>query len=556
MAFQNYPVPLFGDLRKMLRASVELYGSNTLFLQKKEDSYRKITYSRYYEDVCSLGTELLARGLGGKKILLIGENSYPWVTAYMAVICGVGVAVPVDKSLSCEELAAIVRHIDAAAVIYSSSVEEKLSCLDASIMRIGFGELGKLALCGRERMKMGDRSYLDAKINARATAALLFTSGTTGEKKGVMLSHRNLCFSLFQMCKMIRINSDDVFLSVLPLHHCYETVCGFLCPLYRGASVAFAQGLRQLTQEMQAVRPTVMLCVPMIPETIFQKICEGIRRHGMEEEVRSAIRLTSSLRLKQLRTRVKKKVFSAMHQSFGGRLRLLISGGAPLDPSVASGLRAFGFQLLQGYGLTECAPIAALNRDTFYNDASVGMAPPDTVLDVYEEYGDGVGEIRFRGENVMLGYYGMPEETARVLRDGWFYTGDLGYLDKKGFLYLVGRKKNMIVTADGKPIFPEEPETYLNRSRFVKESVVFADRNASTQDVVLTAVLHPDYPALQNQYGDDFTDAILDIEMHRAVSAANSKLPPHKRIASFTVSPSPFPKNTSHKIIREAVVDG
>ena len=554
MAYQNYPAPLFGDLRRMLRASVGQYGSNTLFWQKKGDSYRKISYSRYYEDVCSLGTELLARGLGGKKILVIGENCYPWVTAYMAVICGVGVVVPVDQHVSARELAELAVQTEASAVIYSASLEEKLSCLDGSVTRIGFGELGKLALCGRERMNAGDRSYLDAPINARATAALIFTSGTTGEKKGVMLSHRNLCFSLCQMCKMVRIGSDDVFLSVLPLHHCYETTCGFLCPLSRGASVAFSQGLRQLTEDMQAVRPTVMLCVPMIPETIFQKICEGIRSHGMEDEVRSALHLISSLSLKKFRMSVKKKVFSAIHQSFGGRLRLLISGGAPLDPSVSAGLRAFGFQLLQGYGLTECAPIAAMNRDTFYKDASVGMSSPDTILDVYGEADDGIGEIRFRGENVMLGYYKMPEETARVLRDGWFYTGDLGYFDKNGFLYIVGRKKNMVVTAEGKHVFPEEQEAYLDRSRFVKESVVFADRNEQTGNVDLSAVLYPDYAALRNRYAEPLTDEILNTEMQRAVTAVNAKLPPYKRIASFSISPAPFPKNTSHKIIREAVV--
>ncbi|MBQ9806098.1 MAG: AMP-binding protein [Clostridia bacterium] len=554
MPYQNYPSRLFGDLRKMLRASVKQFGDKTLFLQKKEGVYRKISYKRYYEDVCALGTELLARGLGGKRILVIGENSYPWVTAYMAVICGVGVVVPVDRELSSERISDLAHRCDAAAVIHSASVAKKLTGLDDSIVRIGFGELGRLAGCGQERMARGDRSYLDAVIDPAALSALIFTSGTTGDTKGVMLSHRNLCFNLYQMCKMIYIGSDDIFLSVLPLHHCYETTCGFLCPLYRGVSVAFADGLRRLMQDMQAVRPTVMLCVPMLPETIHQKIYEGIRRYGMEAEVQSAIRMTNALYPASVRMSTKKKVFSAMHQSFGGRLRLLISGGAPLDPSVTAGLRDFGFQVLQGYGLTECAPIAALNRDTFSNDASVGMATPDTLLDVCDIQDDGIGEIRFRGENVMLGYYGMPDETSRVLRDGWFYTGDLGYLDEKGFLFIVGRKKNMIVTADGKNIFPEELEGLLDHSRFVKESLVVGKKNDKAQTVELVAVLHPDYEALRERYGESFTDSQLDLEMNRAVTGTNAQLPPYKRIDSFSVSPTPFPKNTSRKIIREAVV--
>ncbi len=554
MAYQNYPSQLYGDLRKLLRASVKQFGEKTLFWQKKDGVYRKISYNRYYEDVCSLGTELLARGLGGKKILVIGENSYPWVSAYMAVICGVGVVVPVDRELSSAQIADLARRTDAAAVICSASVENKLTELDESIVRIGFGELGKLALCGRERMRRGDRSYLDAVIDPFAMSALLFTSGTTGGTKGVMLSHRNLCFNLHQMCKMIYIGSDDLFLSVLPLHHCYEATCGFLCPLFRGASVAFVEDIRQLTQDMKAVRPTVMLCVPLILETLYQKIWDGIRRHKMESEIQSEIRMTNALYPKSLRMGTKKKIFSAMHQSLGGRLRLLISGGAPLDPSVTTGLRDFGFRVLQGYGLTECAPIAALNRDTFFNDESVGLATPDTILDVCEIQDDGIGEIRFRGENVMLGYYGMPDETSRVMRDGWFYTGDLGYLDEKGFLFIVGRKKNVITTADGKSVFPEELEFYLDRSRFVKESVVIGKPNEQTHTVEISAILHPDYESLRARYGKHVSDAQLDLEMHRAVTGANAQLPTYKRIDSFSVSPNPFPKNTSRKIIRESVV--
>lgn len=554
MPYQNYPSRLYGDLRKLLRASVKQFGEKTLFWQKKEGVYRKISYKSYYEDVCSLGTELLARGLGGKKILLIGENSYPWVTAYMAVICGVGVVIPADRELSSTQIADLACRTDAAAVICSASVERKLTELDESIVRISFGELGKLALCGLERMKRGDRSYLDAAIDPFAMSALIFTSGTTGGTKGVMLSHRNLCFNLYQMCKMIYIGSDDVFLSVLPLHHCYEATCGFLCPLFRGASVAFVEDIRQLTQDMKVVHPTVMLCVPMILETLHQKILDGIHRHKMESEIQSAIRMTNALYPESLRMKTKKKVFSAMHQSLGGRLRLLISGGAPLDPLVTAGLRDFGFRILQGYGLTECAPIAALNRDTFFNDASVGLATPDTILDVCEIQNDGIGEIRFRGENVMLGYYGMPDETSRVLRDGWFYTGDLGYLDEKGFLFIVGRKKNVIMTDDGKSVFPEELEIYLDRSRFVKESVVIGKPNDQTRSMEITAILYPDYEALRAHYGNHVSDTQLDLEMNRAVTGANAQLPTYKRIDSFSVSPTPFPKNTSRKIIRESVV--
>jgi len=242
-----------------------------------------------------------------------------------------------------------------------------------------------------------------------------------------------------------------------------------------------------------------------------------------------------------------------MHQSLGGRLRLLISGAAPLDPDVAAGLRDFGFNIRQGYGLTECSPIAALNRDELYNDASVGLATPDTLLDIYDMQNDGVGEIRFRGENVMLGYYGMPDETARVLRDGWFYTGDLGYMDEKGFLFIMGRKKNLIVTADGENVFPEELEGLLAHNRFVKESVVVGKKDEQTQAVSLVAILYPNRSALAKKYGGELSNEQLELEMHRAITGVNALLPAYKRIDSFVLSPKPFPKNTSRKIIRDEV---
>lgn len=553
MPYQNYPSRLFKDLRRMLRASVESYGDRTLFLQKKGESYRRITYNSFYDDVCALGTELLARGLGGKRIMLIGENCYQWAVSYMAVICGVGVIVPFDKEQDGDEIAQVARLCDASVVICSSSVAKKLSGFEESLTVIGFGELASLAARGRERMKAGDNRYSEAPIKPSAMAALLFTSGTTGGKKGVMLSHRNICFNLYQMCKMIYIGTDDVFLSVLPMHHCYETTCGFLCPLSRGATVAFASNLLRLADDMKTIRPTVMLCVPLLPETLHRRIQEIVLRFGMEEDVRSAVRMTGALRPEKVRLAMKRKVFSAIHQSFGGRLRLLISGGASLDPKIASDLYDLGFKVLQGYGLTECAPIAALNRDTFYRHDSVGMACPDTLLDVYDVQNDGIGEIRFRGENVMLGYYGMPDETARVIRDGWFYTGDLGYMDEKGFLYILGRKKNLIIDAEGNAISPEELETQLNRNRFVKESVVTGIKNAASQSVEITAILYPDHDALSEKYGKDFTPSQLDLEMHRAVTGVNATVPFYKRIESFRISPSPFPKNTSHKIIRDLV---
>ncbi|MBE6602589.1 MAG: long-chain fatty acid--CoA ligase [Ruminococcaceae bacterium] len=553
-SYQNYPTELFDDLKQMLHASTERFGTKTLFMEKRKGTYESISFRTYCGHVNSLGTELLARGFGGKRIIVIGENCYNWVTAYMAVICGVGVVVPVDKEIPAEEICNIARISRAAAVIYSPKVAEKIAALDASVERISFDDLKTLIARGRSRMKNGDRRYLDAEIDNGALASLIFTSGTTGVSKGVMLSHHNICFNLNQMCKMVYIGEKDVFLSILPLHHCYECTCGFLCQIYRGCTVAFSEGLRYITKNMQEVKPTMMLCVPLLLETMYQKVWANIRRQGMEKKVLSAIKMTNAIYPEKLRIATKKKVFSTIHQSFGGRLRMLVSGGAPVDPAVLSGLRDLGISTRQGYGLTECAPIAALNRDWLYNDASAGLATPDTLLDIYDLQDDGTGEIRFKGDNVMLGYYEMPEETARVIKNGWFYTGDLGYLDEKGFLFITGRKKNVIVTANGKNIFPEELETYLGRTNFVKESVVVGYMNEKKHDYDIVALIYPDYERLREKY-PTLTAEQLDLELQRAIAGVNAMVQSYKRIESYVLCEEEFPKNTSRKIKRAGLAE-
>ena len=318
-----------------------------------------------------------------------------------------------------------------------------------------------------------------------------------------MLSHRNICFNLSEMCQMVNIVPKDLFLSVLPLHHAYECTCGFLCPIYRGASVAFSEGLRYITKNMAEVHPTVILCVPLLLDTMYRKVWSNIRKKGLEKKVETMIKVSNAIPTAKARMATKKKLFSAVHTSFGGKLRLLISGGAAVDPEVLSGLRDLGIAAIQGYGLTECAPLAALNRDTYYMDSSAGLSTPNAILDIYDMQDDGTGEIRYKGDNIMLGYYQMPELTAEVIQNGWFYTGDLGYLDKNGFLHITGRKKNVIVTSNGKNIFPEELETYLCRTTFVGEAVVVGFINEKKKDYDIVAILYPDYERLKEAYGND-----------------------------------------------------
>ncbi len=553
--YRNYPTVLYENLKQMYHAGAEQWGEKTLFLQKYDGAYQSISFRQYRDDVDALGTALLAHGFGGKRLIVSGENCYSWVLAYMAVICGVGVVVPVDKEIPAEEICNIAKISDSAAILYSAKIRQKAETLPEQVERICFDDLSAWVEEGKRLLDAGDRTYLDAKIDANAMSSLIFTSGTTGVSKGVMLSHRNICFNLSEMCQMIYIDEKDVFLSVLPLHHAYECTCGFLCQVYRGSAVAFSEGLRYITKNMQEVHPTMINCVPMLLETMYNKVWANIRRQGLEKKVKKIIRLTNAIPSHSARLAAKRKLFAKIHESFGGKLRMMISGGAAVDPVILKGLRDLGIEAFQGYGLTECAPLAALNRDTFYHDRSAGMATPNALLDIYDMQDDGTGEIRYKGDNIMLGYYQQPELTQEVIRDGWFYTGDLGYMDKNGFLFITGRKKNVIVTSNGKNVFPEELETYLGRTPYVAESVVVGYMNPKKKDYDIVALIYPDVSRLEETYGKEYTEAQVETEIKKAIDEVNATVQSYKRIETYLIRKDEFPKNTSRKIKRAGLAE-
>lgn len=548
--YRNYEVPSYGTLKKMLGTSVEKFADRPVFHEKIDGAWRMRTYREYGEDVNALGTELLARGFGGKRVIVTGVNCYAWVVTYMAVICGIGVIVPVDKEIPAEELANIAQVSEASLVIYGPKSAEKVEAVDPAIERYSFAKLDELIRSGKRRMAEGDRSYLDAIIDPDVMSALIFTSGTTGVSKGVMLSHHNLCFDIYEARQMLYCDEKDVCLSVLPLHHVYECTVGFLAQLWSGSSVAFSEGVRYISRNMQEVHPTIVLCVPLLLETLYHKLWLNIRKNGLEGKVRAMIKATNAIPGERARMLAKKSVFRAIHKNFGGKLRIMASGGASIDPEILRGLRDLGLLAIQGYGLTECSPIAAVNRDTYYRDSSAGLAMPNVLLDIYDVQDDGTGEIRLRGDNVMLGYYNMPELTEEVKRDGWFYTGDLGYLDADGFLHITGRKKNVIVTANGKNVFPEELETYLCRNPFVAEAVVVGVMNEKKKDLDVVALIYPSHAHFEEIYGKTYTDEQVNAELTRAVDAVNATVQSYKRMVRFVVVAEEFPKNTSRKIKR------
>ena len=551
--YKNYEVRPIENLKEMLYTSAATWPEKNAFLEKRDGVYEGITFNQYLLDVEGLGTELCARGLLGKRVIVTGENCYAWALAYMTVICGLGVVIPVDKEIPPEEIANIANVSEADAVIYSAKYEDKIKKIEKPLDFICFDELSGLCAAGREKINAGDRTYLDLEIDKNEMASLIFTSGTTGVSKGVMLSHHNITFNLTEMCQMIYIGPEDTFLSVLPLHHAYECTCGFLCQIYRGSTIAYCEGLRYIMKNMKEVHPTMILCVPLLIETMYHKIWANIRKNGMEKMVKKALAASNASR--KIGIDLRKKLFSEIHETFGGKLRMMIAGGAAVDPDILKGLRDFGILAVQGYGLTECAPLAAVNRDKFYCDSSAGLATPNATLEIVDAAEDGTGDIRFKGENIMLGYYKAPELTAEVIVDGWLYTGDLGFIDKDGFLHITGRRKNVIVTANGKNIFPEELETYLSRNPYVLESVVVGVPDETGRDYDIVAMILPDRERLDEENPDGYSEELVREKLTEAIKQANSMVQQYKRIKKFLVRSEEFPKNTSKKIKRAGLLE-
>ena len=392
---------------------------------------------------------------------------------------------------------------------------------------------------------------MEAEIDSDAMSVILFTSGTTGTSKGVMLNHKNLAADLMVSPTVLKVNTWDIFFSVLPLHHTYECTCGFLMPLYKGAAIGYCQGLKYIVKNLQEVRPTMFLGVPAIFENLYRTIWKNIRKQGKEKLVKRMIglnRLTKKIGLD-----LSGKLFRQITSVFGGRLRLMICGGAAINPQVLNGIGDFGILALQGYGLTECSPMGALNPDTAPNPSSIGVCFPGFELKTVDLNEEGIGEICIRGDNVMMGYYQMPEETAAVIdEDQWFHTGDLGYIDENGYAYITGRKKNVIITKNGKNVYPEELEYQLSLSPYIEESFVFSSTQPGESDISIVASIRPDMEFIREELPTEPTDQDIKTILWEEVDKINKTAPLYRRIKKLILRKKEFIKNTSNKLVRFA----
>ncbi|MBR0374000.1 MAG: AMP-binding protein [Mogibacterium sp.] len=566
---QLYQFPYVETLKEIIEASAARCPNRPAYMYKIEhnEPFRSMSYAAFNDARLSLGTALLELGLKGRNIAVMGENSHRWTMAYFTVVCGVGAIVPIDKGLEAEEIINLLNRADVAAVfvspkslnkVYNTADQitslEHLIIMDESAedVPVNFNDdrvklMSELIERGKALRIAGNTQYEDAVVRPGDLSTILFTSGTTGLAKGVMLSHMNLAQNVFNMSKYFCIPSGGRVLSVLPMHHAYEMTCTVMTCFYQGACVVICEGLKHIQTNFAEAGCCVMLGVPLIYENMYRKIWKQAEKSGQADNLRRAIDVSKGLGFSNNKF-VTRHMFKAVHSLFGPDFYEFIVGGAAIDPKVITDFEMMGLPMMQGYGMTENAPIIAMNTDRYGKAASAGKPMPGTEIRIVDKDENGIGEIICKGPSVMMGYYKDPENTAKTVHDGWLYTGDYGYFDEDGFLYITGRKKNVIVTKGGKNIFPEEVEYYLQLEPFVSEVMVYGKPDSAKDDLICTAIIYPNYRLLRDQ-GYTTDEQILE-QLSQLVDRANAKMPPYKRVKRIEVRDKEFIKTTTLKIKR------
>ena len=554
----------FANLKEMINLSAQKHGDKPAFRFKtdKPGEFRNITFNDFLNDINALGTKLINMGLSDKRIAIISDNRYEWALAYMAIACGTGVVVPLDKMLPANELEALIIRSGVEAIFYSSKYDEVMQdirnrkttdlryyiSMDLEKRENGVYSQKELVKAGKELIEKGNRKFLDAKINNEAMGFMLFTSGTTAMSKAVMLSHKNIASNLMDIAKVLNLDERDTLLSFLPLHHTFECTVGFLYPISRGASIAYCEGIRHIANNIKEYQITAMISVPALYESIYKRLMKNIEKKGKLPEVEKMIKLTNMF--SKVGIDLKRVIFKDIIDGLGGKIRLLVNGAAALSPEVEKGFNDLGITTVQGYGLTETSPVISAGTDFEQRIGSVGKVFPSVKLKIMNKDENGIGEIYVKGPTVMLGYYQNEEATKEVLDKGWFNTGDLGYVDKKGFLFLCGRKKSVIVLKNGKNVFPEEIETVINKIEGVKESFVYGQAEEDDKiDLKVCAKIVYDKELMKEIYHAEKEEEIYDILWDK-IKEINKTMPEYKYVKKIIVTDEELAKTTTQKIKR------
>ena len=559
------------SLRDLVETSAELYGDKILYIYKRGEARYSFSYNDYRRDLYRLGEGMSRIGLMGRTVAVIGESCPEYMTAYIAAVSGGGVVVPLDRDLGHAEIARFADLSGAEAVFYTEQFNDVLPSLAEQMPQVryfipiapaegsdttdGSSSAGdavilpysELLALGDKAMEEGDRSFLDYDCTADMSqmSALLFTSGTTGTSKGVMLSHANLVASVNAASRGTIFGPDNTFVDLLPMHHSYEITCGHLGAANLGGTVYINDSLKNTLRSITTFKPDSLIVVPLYVETMHKRIWAEIARKGMTRRVRALMKASSAMHRAGID--IRRKLFKQILDGLGGNLRYIICGGAPLSPELVRDFDAFGTEICEGYGITECSPLIAVNRHGKVRLRSVGQPVDNCEVRIADPSADGTGEIEARGRNVMLGYFGNEEATAEVFtEDGWFRTGDVGCMDADGYIYITGRKKNIIILSNGKNIFPEEIEEHLYTTPLIGECVAIGRKN-SAGDTRITAVIYPSDEAaeLEGKSEEEKLALIRD-----AVNTINRSLPVYKQVRDVELRSEEFEKTTTRKIKR------
>ena len=539
------------DLKDMLFKAANRFQNKPAFKMKDEKgNIVEISYKKYLEDVKALGTRMIKAGLKDKKIAVIGKNSYKWSVAYMASTI-VGVVVPLDKELHIEDIINFINISESEAIFgddkYIEELKENINSINnKNLLLVNMDkDLHNKIELGRELVNNNNEEFMKIKINPDEMKILLFTSGTTGSSKAVMLSHKNICENIRSVAGIVKVSPKTKVLSILPIHHTYECTLGFLLVIYSGGCIAHCEGLRYILQNMKEYKPTLILCVPLLLDNMYKKIMKTLKSSLPAKYFREDKNIIDALPF-YMRGIVKNKI----KKSFGGKLYTFIVGAAAMNPDISFAIEKFGMRVLQGYGLTECSPLVAGNNDFYHKDDSAGLPIPNVEYKISNPNDEGVGEIIVKGPNVMLGYYKNEEATAQALKDGWFYTGDLGKIDENGYLYITGRSKSVIVTTNGKNIYPEELEYYLNEEEAIAEAIVLGVEDKEKNETIVKAKIFPNIDVIKEILKVEPTKEQIRKIINDIIQKINSRIPNYKHIKGFKIVDKELEKTTTKKIKR------
>ena len=553
----------FQNIKEIIYHSAKVYAEKIAFVikhkEKDKTTYENITYKKLLEDINSLGTAMYHMGLKGKRVAIIGKNRYEWAIVHLANLLGGIVSVPLDKDLQYDELESSLVRSKADCIFFDEKLEEKITKIKENnhtsltnyicMSQIeGYSSVQKLIEKGEELLKQGEKEYIQTKIDENVMSILLFTSGTTSKSKAVMLSQKNIASNIYAMQCVEDIKSTDTNIAFLPFHHIFGSTC-MIMMLASGVRTVFPDGLRYIKQNLNEYKVTLFVGVPVLVEAIYKTIMKEIDKQGKTKLIKTAVAISNVLR--KVHIDLRRVLFKQVIDALGGELRFVISGGAPADAKIAKGFNDLGIKTVQGYGLSETSPVISAENEKVMKNGSVGIPMINDTIEIEKPDENGIGEIKVKGPNIMLGYYEMPELTNEVLKDGWFYTGDLGYFDKKGILYITGRNKNLIVLKNGKKIFPEEIETLVNRLELVEECMVFGMPDEKDKDDVKLAVkIVYSKEEAKEKYAEKNEEELYKIVWEQ-IKNLNTTFPRYKHIQKLILTDEELIKTTTKKVKRQ-----